>query len=303
MEAAPETRPDDGLGLPPELLRRVGRLAIAVRKTQRGAAKGERRSKRKGSSVEFADYRDYVQGDDLRHIDWNIYGRLDAMYLKLFQEQEDLVVHLLVDTSKSMDFGTPKKFDFACQFAGVLGYIGLTGYDRVAVQAICGAEPGRYMPPLRGKAAVRKLFTFLGGLDAGGATNLGPACRNHALRARGKGIAVLISDFLDENGFEDALKQLAGCGTEAYAIHVLSPEEMDPDLAGDLKLVDSESGAFAEVSVSRALMKRYRKNRDAFINDVRRHCHARGISYFLVPSDTSLEQLTLDVLRKGGLLR
>ena len=284
------------------LMMKLERLSIAVKRSQLGVTKGERKSKRKGQSVEFADYRDYVQGDDLRHVDWNLYARLDQLYLKLFQEQEDLTLHLLIDASKSMGFGTPHKFLFAQRLAAAIGYIGLTAYDRVSVAALSdGALTS--LAPLRGQASARRLFAFLETLEARGGTQLASACRAHVIRNRAKGVALFISDFFDETGFEEALRQLAASGSEIYAVQVLAPEEIEPELSGDLKLIDSETQAFAEISVSHALIKRYHKNRDAFVERVRQYCVSRGIAHFLVSSATPIEHLTLDILRKGGMLR
>lgn len=287
--------------LEPEFMRRLERLAIAAKRVQLGATKGERRSKRKGSSIEFADYRDYVQGDDLRHVDWNIVGRLDALYLKLFQETEALTLHLLVDASKSMTFGTPQKLDFARRLSAAVGYIGLVGYDRVCAEAL-GDAPQR-MAPIRGRASARKLFRFLGGVTGEGGTHLEEGCRMYTVRNRSKGVALVISDFYDEAGFEGPLKRLLVSGSDIYVIHVLAPEELEPELSGDLKLLDCETNAFAEISVSHALLKQYKRNRDAFVERIRSYCLARGISYFLVSSATPIETLTLDILRKGRMLQ
>lgn len=291
-----------GTILDPAFLRRLERLALVAKRTQLGVSKGERKSKRKGQSTEFADYRDYVQGDDLRHIDWNIYGRLNQLYLKLFQEQEDLTLHVLIDASRSMDFGTPKKLEFACKLAAAVGYIGLVSYDRVSVEAFNG-EGTQRLAPVRGKASAMKLFTFLQGLGAGGGTQLEQQTRSYMLRNRAKGIALLISDFFDESGYEGPIRRLTQSGSDAYAIHVMAPEEIDPSLSGDLKLVDSETKAFAEISVSRALLKKYKENRDGFCDEVRRFCLARGVGHYVVSSDTSVEELTIDVLRRGGLVK
>ena len=285
-----------------DFLRRLERLAIMAKRVQLGVTKGERKSKRKGQSVEFADYRDYVQGDDLRHVDWNIYGRLGSLYLKLFQEQEDLTVHLLLDASRSMAFGSPPKFDFARRLAAAVGYIGLASYDRVCVEALSDSAPRR-LASVRGKASARRLFSFLEGLEAQGGAQLGPACRSYVLRNRVKGVSLFISDFFDEEGPEEALRQLTTSGSEIYVIQVLAPEEIDPQLSGDLKLIDSETEAFTEISVSQALLKRYKKNRDAFVDRIRNYCLARGAAHFLVSSDTPVEDLTLNLLRRGGLLR
>ena len=283
-------------------LQKLERLALASRKVQTGVAKGERRSKRKGSSVEFADHREYVQGDDLRHIDWNIYGRLDTMYLKLFQEQEDLTLHLVVDGSRSMAFGTPPKFDFARKLAAAIGYIGLSGYDRV-VGEILYAERNARLAPMRGKASARKLFNFFEAAETAGATDLTAGCKSYTLHNRAKGLTLFISDLFDEAGFEEGLKQLRSVSPDLFVIQVLAPEELDPRLTGDLKLIDSETLASAEISVSHALLKRYAKQRDEFVAGVRDFCHRRGIAHFLVSSDTSVEDLTLHLLRRGGMFQ
>ena len=283
-------------------LRRLERLAIAVKKVHLGAAKGERRSKRKGTSTDFADFRNYVQGDDLRHVDWNIYGRLDELYLKLFQEFEDVTLHLLLDGSQSMAFGSPEKFAFGQKLVASMGYIGLAGYDRVSV-GILNGEQVDGLTPIRGKASANKLFAFLNKAQATGHTHLDAAIRNYGLRQRSRGVYILISDCLDENDLEAALRRLCATRSDVFVLQVLAPEEINPELTGDLKLVDSESEQFTEVSVSRALLKRYKQNRDAFVEKVRTYCLARGMGHYLVSSDMPVENILLDVFRKGGLLR
>lgn len=283
-------------------LQKLARLAIAAKKVQLGVNKGERRSKRKGISVEFADYRDYVQGDDLRFIDWNVFGRLNALYLKLFQEQEDLTVHLLIDASASMRFGSPEKLRFACQLAAAIGYIALVGYDRISSEAFGGAEERR-LPPCRGRASAHKLFSFLESIEPEGGTELEAACRTYVTRNRSRGVALLLTDFFDEAGYEGALRRLMQSGSDLYVVHVLAPDEIDPPISGDLKLVDSETHAFTEISVSRALLKRYKSNLEGFCDAIRRFCLARDIVYIPAATNMPIEQLTLDVLRRGGMLR
>ena len=248
-----------------------------------------------------------MQGDDLRHVDWNIYGRLDALYLKLFQEQEELTVHLLVDASRSMSFGTPAKIDLACKLAAAIGYIAVMGFDRVAVEAFrTGDEAGmatQTLRPVRGRPGVRKLFSFIESVRADGVTELERACRSYALRNRSKGVVILFSDFLDPVGFEGALKRVQQIGGDAFAVHILSPDELDPTVSGDLRLVDSETMSHAEISVTPSLLKRYKKNVQGFCESIRRFCLARGIGYNLVRSDVPFERFVLEALRGGGLLR
>ncbi|MCC6490817.1 MAG: DUF58 domain-containing protein [Candidatus Hydrogenedentes bacterium] len=296
----------DGASMPhllePDFLRKLERLSIAARHVQLGLAKGERKSKRKGSSVEFADYRDYVQGDDLRHVDWNIYGRLDALYLKLFQEHEDLTVHLLVDASRSMGFGAPSKIEFAARLAAAIGYVGLVGYDRVSAEAFSAAGVQRLVP-CRGKASAHKLLDFMSRIVAEGGTQLEQNTKSYVIRNRSKGVAVLFSDFLDPNGFEGCLKRLRQSGSDCFAVHILSRAEIDPAITGDLRLLDSETQEYVEVSASPALLKRYKENLSGFCEAIRRFCLARGIGYIFAPTDGPFDRLTLDVLRSGGLFK
>jgi len=286
-----------------DFLRQIERLALISKRAQIGMAKGERKSKRKGSSVEFADYRDYVQGDDLRHIDWNLAGRLNTLYLKLFREQEDVTLHLLLDASASMAFGKPSKIGFACKVAAALGYIALVGYDRLSVEAFQHGATSHRLPACRGKASANKLFTFLQGIQTGGTTQLDDACRSYILRNRAKGVAVLFSDMLDPAGFEGCLRRLCMSGSDLYIVHTLARDEVDPPISGDLRLVDSETRAHTEISMSRTLLKRYRQNLDGFCDAIRRDCLARGIGYIPAVSDMPFERLTLDVLRRGGMLK
>ncbi len=287
--------------LDPEFLRRLERLAFVAHRVRLGINKGERDSKRKGISIEFADYRNYVQGDDLRFVDWNIYGRLDDLYLKLFREQEDLTLHLLIDASPSMGYGNPRKVEFAAKLAAALGYIALVSYDRVSVEAFC--ETVRRTRPCRGRASAGKFFGYVDSIAVSGDTNLEKFIHSYVLRNRAKGVTVLISDFFDPNGYEGAIRRLIQFGSDVYVVHVMAPEEIDPELSGDLRLVDCETKGTTEISVSRALLKRYQKNREAFCEGLRAYCRARGIGYFFVSSAADVERLTLDVLRRGGVLK
>lgn len=293
---------EQGKILDPAFMRKLERLELIARRVQAGAVKGERRSPRRGVSIEFADYRDYVQGDDMRHIDWNIFGRLDSFHLKLFEDHEDLTLHIIVDASRSMAFGAPGKLEYACKLAAAIGYIGLAGHDRVCVEAFSG-EGSALFPPARGKGSAGELFKFLNSIRPGGSTELESAIKAHFLKVRNKGVAVVISDFFVEGGYEDALRRLAMCGSEMYAIQVLAPEEMDPGVSGDIKLVDSEGGDAVEITVTPAMLKRYHQRREEFCEGLRRFCLARGMGYFLAASDTPVERLTLDLLRKGGMIK
>ena len=199
--------------------------------------KGERKSKRRGSSVEFAEHRNYSFGDDLRHIDWNVYGRLDKLFLKLFLEEEDLHVYTLLDTSLSMDFGDPTKLHYGKQVAAALAFIGLVNHDRVLLDTFsAGLDQGLH--GIRGGRRCGASSSTSSSSSATGSSNLTAAAREFAIRHAGKGVVVVISDFLDKHGYQDALRYLLARNMDIYVVHVLSQEEVEPELVGDLRLVD-----------------------------------------------------------------
>ena len=218
--------------LTPELLARLERLELVSRKIFRGRMKGERRSKRKGQSVEFADFRNYVPGDDLRFIDWNLYARLDKLFLKLYLEEEDLHFYALIDTSTSMDFGDPTKLQYAKQLAAALGFIGLCRADRVKIEAL-GASRENPAPALRGRASLWRMLDYLNSIQPGNNIPLAQGVKDFCLRNSGQGILVLITDLMDKSGYEQALRYLMAQDFDIYLIHLLSVEEFEPEVQGD----------------------------------------------------------------------
>ena len=331
----PSPRPgsiDQLLG--PELMGRLDRLDVLSRKVFAGKLPGERRSKRRGRSVEFDDYRTYVPGDDLRHLDWNVFARLDRFFVKLFREEEDLSLSIVLDRSRSMDAGEPSKLVFAHRLAMALGYVGLVNLNRVSVAAFGergGGEQGQspqlvQLAPMRGRRNVRRLgeflLTSLGSGEARGVSarrrELAPgsgdlfraAMRAVALGHQGRGVVIVISDFLGIDDPSRGLNDVAGGrhGFDSYAVQVLAPGELEPEreaeagLVGDLRLTDAESGRAAEVTVSAALIKRYKERLEGFLDRFGRACAARDIAHSLVRSDADLDALMLDYLRRRGLL-
>jgi uncharacterized protein (DUF58 family) len=294
--------PDASPLLSPELLTQLERLELVTRKVFRGRLKGERRSRRRGQSVEFADFRNYVPGDDLRFIDWNLYARLEKLFLKLFVEEEDLHFYALIDASASMAFGEPSKLQFAKQLAAALGFIGLCRADRVKIEVL-GATRRRSGPVLRGRQSLWQMLQYVEGLEAGWNVPLAAGVKDFCLRNSGKGILVLISDLLDKSGYEPALRCLLAQDLDVYVIHVLSPEELDPELRGDLKLVDCEDRDEAEITVSRPLLARYRRTLAAFIDGARQFCTRRGMTYVMTSTQTPVDQLVSKYLRQRGLTK
>src|SRR5919204_71414 len=206
--------------LDPEFLTRLEQLELVSRKIFLGRLKGERRSKKKGQSVEFADYRNYVIGDDLRFLDWNLYARLDRLFLRLFMEEEDLHVYILLDNSLSMDFGTPTKLHYAKQVAAALGFIGLVNLDRVVIEAF-NDRLTQTMPAARGRRSLWRLMDFLQKIEPAGPSDLRQALRTFSLTCSGKGIVVLLTDLMDKGGYEDALRYLIARQLDIYVIHIL----------------------------------------------------------------------------------
>jgi uncharacterized protein (DUF58 family) len=277
-------------------LRRLEQLELASRRLTAGRMKGERRSVRRGQSVEFADYRNYAAGDDLRQLDWNAYARLEKLFVKLFVEEEDVTVHLLVDASRSMDYGEPNKLDAARRAAAALGYLGLASMDRVSV-AFLGDGGASGMPPMRGKRRALELFRFLSEPRTERLTGLAAAARAYAGRMRGSGPLVLISDLMDP-GYLDALRDLAGMKSQLSVLHLLAPDELEPDVPPDARLVDNETGHAVEVSGDDDLVDRYRTRLAEWQAEIAAFVSRRGGAYVPVSSELELADLLFDVLRR-----
>jgi uncharacterized protein (DUF58 family) len=301
-----EPRPrkvDDLIGS--ELMARLDQVDVMSRKIFAGKLQGERRSKKRGVSVEFADYRHYTHGDDLRFVDWNVYARLDRLFLKMFLEEEDLALVLAVDCSGSMDWGNPSKFIFAQRLAMALGYIGLVNHNRVTLYAFNEQET-RPLSGLRGRRRTREMGAWILNLAPGGRGRFDDAMRTIALARQGKGVMVILSDFLFKEGYEKGLRYLAGGGYDTFCLQILAPEEIDPGrhgLAGDLRLTDVEDQDHAEVTVSSALLKKYRENLNGWCGRLRDFCVRRAITHMTVDTSTDMGTLLLEYLRKRGLLR
>ncbi len=290
-----------------EFLQRLERLSLAARKSAAGLTQGERRSPRRGQSVEFADFRPYVSGDDFRRIDWNAYARLERFFIKLFVEEEDLTVHFLVDASASMRWGQPDKLGYAVQAAGALGYIALCGLDRVTAAGLgCANQRSAIFSPARGKRQALGFFNFLQGLQSApplaGKSDPQRALQAYAANAARPGPLLLLSDLLDD-GWQPGLHALAGRGFEVSLAHILAPDELEPQIDGDFKLVDSEDSAALELSADYELLSRYRQGRAAWQAELQRFCAARQIHYIPVSSALPLEELLFARMQRQGVLR
>jgi len=286
--------------LSPEFLTQLERFTLISRRAFRGRVKGERKSPRKGSSVEFSDYRAYGVGDDIRYVDWNIYGRLDRLYLKLFIDEEDLCLNLLLDASASMEFGEPSKLEYGVQIAAALGFVGLVNLERVGV-GVLRERMAEGWSPARGRGQVLPLIDFLRRVRASGTTSLSDGLAQYALRAREAGVAVLISDLMDPAGYERGLKALLERRFDVHVVHVLAADEMNPSFGGDLRLVDSETGDPRDLTLDGEALRAYRQRLRDFLEHAEQLCRGKEISYHRVVTDTPVEEFVLGQL-KGLLL-
>jgi uncharacterized protein (DUF58 family) len=332
------TKPPNHRLFDESFLRKLERLALLSHRATAGQLQGERRSPKRGQSVEFADFRPYAPGDDFRRIDWNAYARLERFFIKLFVEEQDLTVHLLVDASPSMDWGEPNKLRYAARAAGALGYVALSGLDRVTVTALGDATSGAghagngaYFPPRRGKQQAMALFAFLEALARPPSNpttqprptrnvghhptiqppnHLTPLLHAYATAAPRPGPLLLLSDLLDD-GWADGLRALATRGFEVTVLHVLSPDEVDPGASTwlnaaatrDFKLLDVETDGEVEITADFETLQRYREGLAAWREELRRFCGARGMHYVPVETSIPFEELLFSLLRQRGVLK
>jgi uncharacterized protein (DUF58 family) len=288
-------------------LRKLEQLSLVASRVRAGVMKGDRRSRKRGTSIEFADYRDYSRGDDLRRLDWNVYARLERPFIKLLEEEEDLAVHLLVDASASMDWPSGDELDenkliYALRLAGALGHIGLCTNDLVHV-ALLNSSGDRRWGPHRGQQNSLQLFRFLETAKASGPTDLNPSLRNYPLLARRPGLLFLLSDLFSPGGHEEGLSALQARGFEVTVIHLLSPDEHDPPLGGDLKLVDIETGQDAEISLDSSTVSLYQRRLREWQAGLAGYCARRDIHYIPVSTRLPWEKLVLQTMRSRSLVK
>ena len=292
-----------------EFLAKLEQLHLLSRKLFRGKHRAERRSRQTGASLEFADYRNYTHGDDLRSIDWNIYGRLDRLFIKLFEEEQDLHIYFLIDISASMRWTPPSaaprlsKLDQARRIAASLAYIGLANLDRINIFTFDSRLVGD-MGMSRGKSQFHKVLNFLRRLpEPKGETQLASTFRTFSRRMKRRGLVFVLSDFFAEERFEEALSILRYNQFEIHVIQVLDPAEIDPPLSGDLRLLNVESGEPFELTVDSTLIRRYRAELQGFLSRIAGYCQKRQAGYALATTEIPFEDLVLRVLRDGRIVK
>lgn len=294
-QAAPVSMTPGRVVLEEGFLARLERLHYLTRLVVVGGMRGEKKSKRYGTSIEFADYRPYAAGDDLRRVDWRVYARSDRFYTKLFHEEEDLTVHLLLDASASMGFGRPAKFTAAQQLTAALGYIALANLERTRFRVFGDRLYGNDTGYLRSKSAVYKAFRFLEELEPQplARTDFRRSFETFAVQTKGRGLVLIVSDFLAEEGIFEGLKRILHAGHQVACIQVLDPTELEPELRGELELRDVEDGTIREVTISPRLLKMYRAYRDAYLEQFRTTCRRLGITHLQTTTTAPLEETVL----------
>jgi uncharacterized protein (DUF58 family) len=285
-----------------EFLKKLEYLNIISKRLFAGQLKAERRTRKRGTGLEFADYRQYVAGDDFRHLDWKAFLRLNKLILRLFEEEEDLPIYFFVDCSKSMDYGEPSKFDYARRVAAALCYIGLANLDRVNMIAYADGVK-KELPPQRGKGRIFKIFRFLSELSPNGATNARESFKTYCTEERRRGLAVVISDFFDQNGFKETIDVLRYFRHDVFVIHIASHEEIDPALKGELLLVDSESQSAREITITPSLLLAYRQEFGKYCTEMESYCGKYQFGYVRTATDFPFEELVLNVFRQGRFVK
>lgn len=287
--------------LPQQVLDRIERLSLVSRRRVAGHGQGDRRSLRRGAAVEFAEHRAYVQGDDPRLVDWHVYNRLGQLVIKLAHQEEAFTAHLLLDTSRSMDWGEPNKLLAGARLLAALGYIALASFDRVAVVSF-GEDATLEFGPRSGRAQVHALFARLQELRPHGGTDLPRACRQYAARRPAPGVAIVCSDLLAPDAVP-GLMRLQQAGLEVVCLHLLAPQELEPPPGGDLRLIDRETGREVELTLDERTVALYVDRLTVWRADLERTCIRRGMAYALVRSDADLEAVVLGTLRRQGIVR
>jgi uncharacterized protein (DUF58 family) len=313
--APPKSVADDGDELfDDEFQRKLDYLAIVSRRVFSGRMRAERRTKKSGSGVEFADHRDYQPGDDIRYLDWNVYQRFDRLLLRLFEEEEDLAIYFIIDASMGFDDGgsgegrrgsqrrSGKKLRYAKRVCAALAYVGLANLDRVSIVSTSDHILDR-MPQTRGKARIFKVFRFLQELEPTGVTDLEDALKSFVAQNKRRGLAVLISDLYDPRGFERGLNVLRYNKFDPFVVHIVDPGDAKPKLHGDVLLYDCETGDEREVTVTAKVLERFGEAHRAYLAEIERFCATHQVPYIAADVSVPFDELILRVFRRGGFLR
>jgi len=282
-----------------EFLKKLEYLQVVSRREFAGRNRADRRTPKRGRGIEFADHRQYSHGDDFRHIDWKAYKRVNRLLLRLFEEEQDLPIYLILDVSGSM--AQPAKFDLARQVAAALCYIGLVHLDRLTILTFTRGLAHESSPG-RGTGRIFRVFELLERLEAAGPTDLRESLKAFASRSRPVGLTVVISDFLAPDGFDAGLKILRTLGHDVFAVHIASQADRDPVALGDVRFVDAETGEVRDADVTPRIAAAYGRAWDAHAAELQRFCAQYGMGYVRADAERPFEEIVLQAFRQGRFL-
>ena len=297
--------PDDEDLFDEAFLKRLELLQVIARRLFSGKQRSERKTRKTGSGLEFADHREYSPGDDIRYLDWQVWVRLHHALIRLFEEDEDLPIRIVVDVSDSMQTRGGIKLRYAMQVAAALAYVGLANLDRVGIVCASGKHHVS-LPAVRGKGRIFRVFEFLRSSSRGGKTDIRATCSRVAAQSAQPGLTVVISDFYDLEGAFEGLNMLRFRKHEPVAIQVIDPTEGDPTktgMRGDLRLRDCERDVARDVTLSPSILKAYAEAHERFCAQLQSNCRSRGIFYVRADTDVPFDDLVLRIFRAGGILR
>lgn len=304
MRDEPRVAQQDEPLFDPRFLRLLEGLSLAGRRLPAGETVGQWRSRASGSSVEFSDYRTYTAGDDFRRIDWNAYARLERLFVRIFRAEENLALSVLLDTSASMTWGHPSKARLAARLAGALSFVALRGDERVNITTLRSGAVAERAPNLSGQAGIWPMWRFLERLAFSGETNLDSSLTGYARQLRRSGLAVLISDLLSPHGYQQGVDALLARRQDVVVLHVLAPDELEPDseFLGEWRLLDMESQATVQATITPSVVRAYRRLVDVYTREAAEYCRRRGATYLLLRSDVNVQDVLLRTLRQAGVL-
>ena len=286
-----------------EFLKKLEYLYLVSKKVFSGKVQAQTRSKKIGWGMEFADHRDYNPGDDLRYLDWSLYGRMEQLVTKLFHEEENLNVYFLLDATRSMDYVFPTKFDYARKVVAALAYVALANLDTVDILPFGKDLAPTSLAGVRGKGNILKIFDFLQGIETVKATDMDATVRNFCARTKSKGLVVLISDFFDDKGYEKPLKTLHFAGHDISAICVHHFWEAFPKYRGNVQFTDAETGRNQIINISKGLLKQYEKEYNRYIEHLKSTSGGLHCTFVNTLTDTPFEELILSVFRQGRFVK
>ena len=281
-----------------EFLRKLERIKILSRKGKKGPTRGEHAASRSGTSLDFLDYRKYQVGDDFRYVDWNVYGRSDKLFLKLFKSEEDLSIHLLLDASQSMGEGSPSKYFYAKRLAAALSYIGLSNLDRVGLAAF-RQRLEEVHTPQRGQKSYSHLIRFLKEMPVEGETNINASLTEYAETCKRPGVAVIMSDLLDPKGIRQGLESLLLRKFDIILFHILDHQELSPSMRGYFIFEEVETHETRKINLDAGLIRLYQDHLEKYLKGIRDFCYSRGINYYLCDTNVPVEDFLIQYLSQG----